>query len=219
MAKKAKPLVFFLVLYALFLAAFFIYGPGVYNDSDQYIKMHIHREPLYPLFLAGLRAVLPEEERWLTAMGLLQNLFAAFGIWAFAEYVSRRFQLCLWQEGVVAFLGILPYVNTMFFSSLHLLIPNSVMSEAVCIPFFMLFMLECFKIVSERDRKCVRKASVTGLLLAFLLSLTRSQMMITILLWLVVMGAKILFAPSRKQEAGGMQGKSKVGSLYGRISC
>ena len=75
MAKKARPLVLFLLLYIGFLSTFFVFGAGVYNDSDQYIRMHIHREPLYPLFLAGLRAVWPEEESWLTAMGVLQNLF------------------------------------------------------------------------------------------------------------------------------------------------
>ncbi len=209
MAKKARPLVLFLLLYIGFLSTFFVFGAGVYNDSDQYIRMHIHREPLYPLFLAGLRAVWPEEESWLTAMGVLQNLFAAFSICAMAEYVARRFRLRFWQEGAVVFLGVMPYVTTMFFSSLHLLIPNSVMSEAVCLPFFMLFMLECFKIVLERDRRAVRRASAASLLLAFLLSLARSQMMLAILMWLVVTGAEIMLSgPSREKERkGGRRGK------------
>ena len=46
-------LLFSLLLF--FVLMFILYGPGVYNDSDQYIKMHIHREPLYPLFLKLLR--------------------------------------------------------------------------------------------------------------------------------------------------------------------
>ncbi|WP_457848586.1 hypothetical protein, partial [Staphylococcus aureus] len=63
---------------------FAAFGPGVYNDSDQYLKMHIHREPLYPLFLAALRTVFPNG--WLIAMGIVQNVFAAVSIWLFAEY-------------------------------------------------------------------------------------------------------------------------------------
>ncbi len=46
----------FLLLAALLLffeGMFLIYGPGVYNDSEQYLQMHIHREPLYPLFFCG----------------------------------------------------------------------------------------------------------------------------------------------------------------------
>lgn len=39
-------------LLAFFLGMLAAWGVGVYNDSEQYIAMHIHREPLYPLFLA-----------------------------------------------------------------------------------------------------------------------------------------------------------------------
>ncbi len=194
MVKKWKSLVFFLLLCAVFLGMFFLLGPGVYNDSDQYIKMHIHREPLYPLFLALLRTWFPQEESWLTAMGILQNLFAAFSIWALAGYVGRRFRLHPWEELVVIFLGVVPHMITMYFSSLHLFITNSVMSEALCLPFFTLFMLECFRMCLETDKKTVGKAAAAGLALSLLLSLTRSQMMLTILIWLVVAGVKILLA-------------------------
>ena len=205
MAKRKNRAVSFLPVYAVFLGMFLAFGPGVYNDSDQYIKMHIHREPLYPLFLALLRAVFPGEESWLTAMGILQNLIAAFSIWALAEYVCKRFGLRLWGKIVVIILGMAPHFTTMLFSSLHLFMTNSVMSEALCLPFFTLFMLECIKIAVETDRKVVQKAVRVSLALAFLLSLIRSQMMLAILMWLVVTGGKILFAPLRedgKKTAG-----------------
>lgn len=162
---------------------------GVYNDSDQYIKMHIHREPLYPLFLAALRAVFGES--WLTAMGIIQNGLAALSLWVFAEYIAKKFSLHLWEEGIVVLIGLAPHMMTKYFSSLHLFITNSVMSEAFCLPMFLLFMAECFRMYLE-DGKKQRWAAVRGLALAFLLSLTRSQMMLTILLWMVVLGAKIL---------------------------
>lgn len=196
MAKKTKSVMLFVLLLAVFLGMFAAFGPGVYNDSDQYIKMHIHREPLYPLFLAMLRSLFPGEESWLVPMGILQNILAAFSIWMLAEYVGERFRLRLWEEIVVIVLGIMPHMITMYFSSLHLFMTNSVMSEALCLPLFTLFMLEIFKVFAEPDRKPV----VVSLLLAFLLSLTRSQMMLTILIWLVVMGAKILL--DSEQNAG-----------------
>lgn len=200
MVKKWKSLVFFLLLCVVFLGMFFLFGPGVYNDSDQYIKMHIHREPLYPLFLALLRTWFPEEESWLTAMGVLQNLFAAFSIWALAEYVGSRFRLHTWEELIVLVLGVMPHIITMYFSSLHLFMTNSVMSEALCLPFFTLFMRECFRMCLETDKKTVKRASAAGLALAFLLSLTRSQMILAILMWLVVAGVKILLVKGNSRN-------------------
>ena len=121
MTERKKRAVSFLPVYAVFLGMFLVFGPGVYNDSDQYIKMHIHREPLYPLFLALLRTLFPGEENWLTAMGILQNLIAAFSVWAYAEYVGRRFKLSFLGKTAVLLLGLAPHLTTIFFSYLHLL--------------------------------------------------------------------------------------------------
>ena len=55
---KKKSFCILIGLLIFFLGMLAAYGVGVYNDSDQYITMHIHREPLYPLFLAFFRAFL-----------------------------------------------------------------------------------------------------------------------------------------------------------------
>lgn len=190
MTKNMKSGGLLIVLAALFLGMFAIFGPGVYNDSDQYIKMHIHREPLYPLFLLCLRELFGEV--WLTAMGIIQNLLAAFSIWLFAEYMAKKFSLRFFEEIVVVLLGIMPHMVTKYFSSLHLFITNSVMSEALCIPLFTLFLLECFKILTDGQESADEIQSVwLALILALLLSLTRSQMMVTLLLWAVSVCAKL----------------------------
>lgn len=190
MTKNMKSGGLLIVLAALFLGMFAIFGPGVYNDSDQYIKMHIHREPLYPLFLLCLRELFGEV--WLTAMGIIQNLLAAFSIWLFAEYMAKKFSLRFFEEIVVVLLGIMPHMVTKYFSSLHLFITNSVMSEALCIPLFTLFLLECFKILTDGEESADEIQSVwLALILALLLSLTRSQMMVTLLLWAVSVCVKL----------------------------
>lgn len=190
MTKNMKSGGLLIVLAALFLGMFAVFGPGVYNDSDQYIKMHIHREPLYPLFLLCLRALFGEV--WLTAMGIIQNLLAAFSIWLFAEYMAKKFSLRFFEEIVVVLLGIMPHMVTKYFSSLHLFITNSVMSEALCIPLFTIFLLECFKILTDGEQSADEIQSVwPALILALLLSLTRSQMMPAILLWAVCVCAKL----------------------------
>lgn len=197
MKKKVKSGALLLLLLAVFWGMFAAFGPGVYNDSDQYIKMHIHREPLYPLFLAVLRAICGEG--WLTAMGILQNGLAAVSLWFFAEYIAGKFSLYLWEEGIVVLIGLAPHMMTKYFSSLHLFITNSVMSEALCLPLFLLFMTGCFQMYLEHGKK-QRRATVWALVLALLLSLTRSQMMLAILLWMVVLGARVLLQPTEGTE-------------------
>lgn len=196
MGKRVRSGAFLMLLLAVFLGMFAVFGPGVYNDSDQYLKMHIHREPLYPLFLAALRTVFPNG--WLIAMGVLQNVFAAVSIWLFAEYIGERFKLGAAGEMVVAVLCLAPHILTKYFSALHLFMTNSVMSEAVCLPLFTLFFMECCKIFTEEEERECRKAAVCSLLLAFLVSLARTQMMVTVFLWLAVVGARIVLWPKNR---------------------
>ncbi|MDE5931638.1 MAG: hypothetical protein K2H40_04010, partial [Lachnospiraceae bacterium] len=68
----------FIVLLVFFLGMFVVYGVGVYNDSEQYITMHIHREPLYPLFLALFRGLAGPETGLVLAV-IVQNALAVCG--------------------------------------------------------------------------------------------------------------------------------------------
>lgn len=200
MTKKLKSGGFLLLLLVIFLGMFAVFGPGVYNDSDQYIKMHIHREPLYPLFLAALRSLFGEG--WLTAMGIIQNVLAAVSIWMFTEYVGRRFRLKLWEEAVVVLIALAPHMMTKYFSSLHLFMTNSVMSEALCLPLFTLFIMECLKLLEKAEKRKINIAAVRAIFLALMLSLIRNQMMLAILMWMIVLGAKILSGSKRLPEDG-----------------
>lgn len=174
-------------LLLFFLGMLAACGVGVYNDSEQYITMHIHREPLYPLFLAFFRKI--SGEGYLTAAAAVQNILTAVGIWLFTEYVSARFKLRLWEELAVVLLQLVPHLMTRYVSALHIFLENSVMSEALCIPLFYFFIYFLLRMVFEgrgRDR-------ALGLVFAFLLSMTRGQMMTTILVWMAVVMIQMLF--------------------------
>lgn len=168
-------------LLAFFLGMLAVYGVGVYNDSEQYIAMHIHREPLYPLFLAFFRKVCGEG--YLTVAAAVQNLLTAVGIWVLAEYITAHFKLRLWEELFVVLLQIVPHLMTRYVSALHIFLENSVMSEALCIPLFQFFLYFLLRMLFE-ERKRDR---VLSLVFAFLLSMTRGQMMTTILMWMVLL--------------------------------
>lgn len=168
-------------LLVFFLGMLAVYGVGVYNDSEQYITMHIHREPLYPLFLALFRALFGGE--YLTVAAAVQNILTAVSIWVLAEYITSHFGLRLWEELLVVLLQLVPHLMTRYVSALHIFLENSVMSEALCIPLFQFFLYFLLRMLFEGKKRDI----VFSLIAAFLLSLTRGQMMTTILMWMVLL--------------------------------
>ena len=183
---KKKALCLFAGLLAFFLGLLAVGGVGVYNDSEQYITMHIHREPLYPLYLAAFRAVCGEW--YLTAAMAGQGILTAGGVTALSEYLARRFGLRFWEELLLVAMQLLPHLITRYVSALHIFLENSVMSEGLCIPLFTIFVYFLLRMLFEGK---VRDA-VLALFFAWLLSMTRGQMMTTILLWALLLGIRIL---------------------------
>lgn len=187
--KKAIPIKSWCMLAGLilfFLGMLAVYGVGVYNDSEQYITMHIHREPLYPLFLAFFRRLCGAG--WLPVAMAVQGILTAFGIWTLTRFLAARFGLRLWEEILLLLLQLAPHLVTRYVSALHIFIENSVMSEALCLPLFSFFLYFLLRMLLE-DR---RRDAVLALVFAWLLSMTRGQMMTTILLWALLLFGKLL---------------------------
>ncbi len=174
---KKRALCLFAGLLAFFLGMLAVGGVGVYNDSEQYITMHIHREPLYPLYLAAFRLVFGEG--YLVPAMAVQGILTALGITALTEYLTGRFGLRLWEELLVAALQLAPHLITRYVSALHIFLENSVMSEALCIPLFTFFVYFLLRMLFENRGRDAGLA----LIFSYLLSMTRGQMMTTILLW------------------------------------
>ena len=182
-SERKKSFGILIVLLCFFLGMFAAYGVGVYNDSAQYITMHIHREPLYPLFLAFFRLIAKESEGLVLA-AIVQNVFAAFSIFFLIEYLQKKFSLNRIEELVLLLLELMPHLVTRYVSVLGIFVENSVMSEALCIPLFQFFVLFTLRMIFENNKKDM----VWSLLFAWLLSMTRGQMMAAILLWMVSAG-------------------------------
>lgn len=180
------------------LVAFFLYsfwangGMGIYNDSDQYITMHIHREPMYPLFLAFFRVIFGGP--YLTVAGIAQNILAAVSIFFLAKYLAEKLSLKLWQEIVVLFLLLMPHLMTRFMSVLHFYIESAVMTEAFCIPMFNFFMMFTLKMVFDGKKS----DTVLSFLFAFILCLTRTAMICTVFVWMAMLFIRLLLVKKYK---------------------
>ena len=188
MIRKWKKFPFSWLLPVLFFAALWLLGTtGIYDDSNQYIAMHIHREPLYSFFLWIFRSLFGET-KYLDIVRFLQNGLAAFSVIWLAESLKKRFAFGQWMEALVCLILLAPHIITPVFSASGLVLSNGVISEALGLPLFYLFTAQCMKMVYTRQRG----AALSSLLLSLFLSLVRGQMMFTILLWLVFAGAVVI---------------------------
>ena len=188
MIRKWKKFPFSWLLPVLIFAALWLLGTtGIYNDSNQYIAMHIHREPLYSFFLWIFRSLFGET-KYLDIVRFLQNGLAAFSVIWLAESLKKRFDFGQWMEALVCLILLAPHIITPVFSASGLVLSNGVISEALGLPLFYLFTAQCMKMVYTRQRG----AALSSLLLSLFLSLVRGQMMFTILLWLVFAGAVVI---------------------------
>ena len=194
MIRKWKKFPFSWLLPVLFFAALWLLGTtGIYNDSNQYIAMLIHREPLYSFFLWIFRSLFGET-KYLDIVRFLQNGLAAFSVIWLAESLKKRFDFGQWMEALVCLILLAPHIITPVFSASGLVLSNGVISEALGLPLFYLFTAQCMKMVYTRQRG----AALSSLLLSLFLSLVRGQMMFTILLWLVFAGAVVIVEKKKR---------------------
>ena len=181
---KKKLIIIFCISAVFYFGLFFLTGVGIYYDSDQYITMHIHREPLYPLFLWLLRNIFGLSN-YLTIAVILQNLLMAVITTYFVSYVTSIFHLRWFSASVILCLVFLPHLMTPLCSAEHVVLSCGIMSEALCIPLFSLFITDSYKALMTQDRRALNMS----LIWAILLSLTRAQLMSTILVWFVITAA------------------------------
>lgn len=179
---RKRSLFYFIGLLLFFLGMYAACGIGIYNDSEQYISMHIHREPLYPLFLAFFRMA-AGADRGLAWAVAAQSILAAGSIFVLIEYLRQKFSPGIAGELVLLALELAPHLVTRYVSAYGIFMESSIMSEALCIPLFQIYILFLLRMVFERKKT----DAVWGLVFAWLLSMTRGQMMTTLLLWLVVL--------------------------------
>lgn len=181
----------------LFFAGLWAFGTtGIYNDSNQYIAMHVHREPLYPFLLWIFRS-LTGEAHYLEIVRFLQNVFAAFSVIYLTDTVRKRFDTNWLFTLAVCLLLLSPHVITPLFSASGLVFTNGIISEALGLPLFYLFIAQMLKMLCEKKKT----AAISALVLAVLLALTRGQLMIAILLWMVVAAAQAVGSRKLKQLA------------------
>ncbi|MBQ9438307.1 MAG: hypothetical protein IJU50_08235, partial [Lachnospiraceae bacterium] len=190
--------IIFLIFYLFF---FFLDGYVLHADSHSYLYMDLSREPVYPLFLAALRA-LCGESYFLTAASLLQNLFNAACCVFFAVTMIKEFSLDEKEDRLypllLALILMSPSLLTRFVAKRGSTFSCSIMTESLTIPLWLAIFALLYQILRSRSRK-------TTLLAALLITLaisTRKQMLsLLVLFFLVLVYAYVLPATAGKRKA------------------
>ena len=174
---KGTVLLFLIVIFTVLL---FAGGVRLYPDTESYLQMSPIRDPGYPLLLKGLTTLFGQAG--FVIVGLLQNGLAVISIYLTACCIGSKFEKT-YLMFLTAFCFILPYVVTPLFASSGIILTNAMISEGITLPVYGLFVLNLLKAVWEDNRKM--QYLITALLLAFLLAITRGQMLVTLPVWLI----------------------------------
>jgi len=193
----------FTIIIPVLLFGFFAvcYPVGISNDSQQYVAMHIHRDPLYCFFLWLLRLPFDSEsESYMQIAKWLQNILAALSVIFLTNSISRTYlksdtskdasgkaignRINYIMEILVCLLCVSPHIITPFVAQTKLILSNSIMSESITLPLFYFF-IGSMVLMMESDRLW-DKHSFGALIFAWLLSIARGQMMVMLIVFVIV---------------------------------
>lgn len=160
--------------------AFFTWldGAVICVDSPSYMDMSLSREPVYPLFLAFFRFLFGNGERYLYAAVIAQGVLSAAAAWSLAGFLTKEFNRNRLDNLVLVSLPLLVSLLCRFAAKRSVMYSNSILSEGICIPLFLLFARWLLDYCFHKGKK----ALVLAAALSVLMTAARKQMLITVLL-------------------------------------
>lgn len=156
-------------------------------DAQSYIDGYYGREALYPSILFLLRSLFGASS-YLYVTVLLQCIFAAVATWRFTEVLAAKFHLGILSIAAIEGIQFAVVLLCRFFAVRRSTYCNSIESEGIAIPLFILFVLELLQFLWSKRYKYL----VWVTLLAVCLICTRKQMLMVLpILLLTYLGAGI----------------------------
>ncbi len=140
-------IILFIIPIAFYL--FFAFYDGVVwcADSDSYVIMHECREPLYPSFLAALRAIFGVQDvhneannLYLMVAVIIQSLLAAISTSVLADFIHKTCDLGKTLSLLILSVPMFTSLLNRFVASRGSMYSNSILTEGLAISLFLLFM-------------------------------------------------------------------------------
>jgi len=136
-------------------------GPIITPDTGSYLVYHAIRSPLYPLFLK-LNSIF--EPYTYNIIVVIQIFFGFYSSWHLSKVIQKFFNLESWFTFIVFFIFLFPYFG-------QCKIGNTLLTEALCYPLFLLFVSFLLKGLLEKNTKYL----ITSFIITMFLILTRRQ--------------------------------------------
>lgn len=193
---KSRRDTFFLSAMLIFSAIFYLFfafldGPYLSPDSETYIAMSLHREPLYSLFLALMRALFGlDREKYLMGAIIIQSLLTAVAAWSIPAFLYKKLSL---PKPVAFLLLMMPFGVSLlcrFGAGRRAMYSTSIESEALALPLFLLFFRFLAAYVMEARSRLKNLCSAA--IFCILLISIRKQMYAALLILLTVIFVKML---------------------------
>lgn len=172
-----------IALCVLFFVFFSVFdGYVLCADTNTYVTMSIAREPLYPLYLAFFRMIFHKEEIYLLAAVIGQGILLAIAIGILTDYISKALHSPKYIQilFVMCCLGV--SLLCRFAAKRGSMYSNSILSEGLAIPLFLIF----FRFLFEYAITQSKKSFWAMIILSFLLISTRKQMYVSLVLFAIV---------------------------------
>lgn len=201
MKRKWQKLLLFIFLLIIFMGSFLLFGSRTYTDTGSYEVMSPIREPFYGVFLTIYRIIFGEYCH--TAVALTQNIFAVIVCYLLLEYIIEANKIRSIVIKLALLLAVLmPYIVTPFFTVSRMIIANAILTEGITLSLYNLYFYFLLHIVWEKqaDQKKYVIYSIVSLVIALILTLTRGQMLVTLIAWFIV-EAVVLHIRYRKQDS------------------
>ena len=202
MKRKWQKLLLFIFLLIIFMGSFLLFGSRTYTDTGSYEVMSPIREPFYGVFLNIYRSLFGEHSY--TAVALTQNIFAVIVCYLLLEYIIESNHIhSVVTKSVMLIAVLMPYIVTPFFTVSRMVIANAIITEGITLSLYNLYFYFLLHIVWEKqaDQKKYVTYSIISLVIALILTLTRGQMLVTVIAWFIV-EAVALHIRYRKQDSG-----------------
>ncbi len=191
---EAFELLSFVLLMIVFLGIGFFDGPQLCVDSSSYVEMEFSREPGYPLFLAGLRKLCEvmnvtatpfDLPAYLTLALTVQSLLWVVAIYRLGIYVLGISKYAVGSNKAMVLAGFAQITQVAvalanrFVSGRRTMYSESILTESLAMPLFLLFTLLLLKSYDTYEiKECIEL-----FLLSVLICSIRKQMLICVILW------------------------------------
>lgn len=171
-------------IFVAFFGCLLLTGEPIYTgDTFQHENQMIMREPGYALLIQILRFLSPERHYWLLIA--LQNLLAAAANTAVLVFMRRHFDLSMPVSFLFTGILLVPHLMTPLFSSTHLILTNALMTEGILFSLYPIAFIQLLR--AMWSGRPTGWDSIRALILFFLISLIRGQMMVLFVVWFLVM--------------------------------